>query len=400
MPELGPKPRVEMKPITAPLGEGDSSMLGGDVVASDLEVRFETFEQAQKAQKQLSDAFIEGAINGDLQVGGENADIKAYLDNVEMTVKDKEVIDDPERIAGLYLRTTEMLARNLKVALARSDDPSRTQARIEQAKHAKKAFITQLGDEAARTADEIVGWCRKESNRFPIGAVEYHGFRLDDIDVLDAESEGSPDVRPNFKIQRQLGGIFIMGYTDTRVREKMTGTDQVLDKRIYLNPDMEAAPGIFEQLLQAANDAGISLQLKMFQRTTEAAKVHRSKNQLKTGGIRGDGIVIYVSSKDSDKVLEMVLALARNNPDVFKGRDTSRIPQYVAEGIAVGDEPVQMEGTSLTTHREMILSYAAERTRESGKQGMEARELYRDLVRRTAIANGVNPENIAFNMDT
>jgi hypothetical protein len=86
------------------------------------------------------------------------------------------------------------------------------------------------------------------------------------MDVLDADGKGVPDVRANFKIQRQFGGVFVMAYSDSRVRQKMRGEEAELDKRIYLNPDMEAALEIFEQLLQTANAKGISLQLKIFQR--------------------------------------------------------------------------------------------------------------------------------------
>lgn len=401
MSELVPRPHEAAQSVAPQMQEqlvGDPSQLGGNVIASDLKVRFETFEQAQEAKKQLSDTFIDGAITGDLQVGSERVVIKGYLDNVERTAKDKEVIDDPERIAGLYLRTTGMLARNLKVAVARSSNPEQAQARREHVKQAKEAFLTHLGEEAPQAADEIVGWCKGETRKFPVGALEYRGFKVGDTDVLDAEGKGSPDVRPNFKIQRQFGGVFVMAYTDTRVHEKMAGTDDVLDKRIYLNPDMEATPELFEQLLQSANEAGISMQLKMFQRAPEAASAHKGKGMgREAGGLRGDGIVIYVDGKNADDVLGMAIALAKDNPDAFKGRNTSRIPQNVAEGIAVGDEPVQMKGTSLTSHREKIFSYAAEKTRASGKQGEEARTMFRDLVRRTAVANKVNPDNIAFN---
>jgi hypothetical protein len=293
-----------------------------------------------------------------------------------------------------------MLARNLKVkvAVARSNNPEQAQLRREQVKQAKERFLAQLGEESPQAAEEIVGWCKGDTSKFPVSALEYHGFKIDGADVLDAEGKGAADVRPNFKIQRQLGGEFVMAYTDSRVHEKMAGTDEVLDTRIYLNPDMEATPKLFEQLLQAANESGVSMQLKMFQRAPEAADAHKSKTKgSEAGGLRGDGIVVYVDGKNADKVLGMAIALAKDNPDAFKGRNTSRIPQKVAEGIAVGDEPIQMPGTSLTSHREKVFRYAAEKTRESGKQGEEARNMFRDLMRRTAIANGVNPDNIAFN---
>jgi len=114
--------------------------------------------------------------------------------------------------------------------------------------------------------------------------------------------------------------------------------------------------------------------------------------------LRGDGIVVYVDGKHANEVLEMTQDIADDNPDAFKGRKTSRIPQPVAEGVAVGDEPTQAPGKSLTSHRERIFSDAAEQTRKSGKQGEEARAMFRDLVRQNAIAEKVNPDNVAFNL--
>lgn len=415
MPEITPKSPESTQPLFATnLGESvalgtqdktgkdqvstDPSQFSGNLAVANLKIRYESFNQAQEAEKKLSDPFIDGALSRNLRVGGEKVNIKEYLDMVEATPRDIEVIDNPERIAGLYAATTEMLARNLTIRITRSTNPEKAQARIGEVKQAKEEFLTRLGEDAPKVATEIVGWCKGETRKFPVSAVEYRGFTIDGKDVLNAEGKGTPDVRPNFKIQRQFGGVFVMAYSDTRVHEKMSGQDEVLDKRIYLNPDMEATPLIFEQLLQSANETGISLQLKMFQRAPEAASTHMSKSKgQEVGGLRGDGIVVYVDGEHADDVLGIALALAKDNPGAFKDRKTSRIPQNVAEGIAVGDEPVQMPGTSLTSHRVQILAYAAEKTRESGKQGEEARALYRDLVRRTAVANGVNPDNIAFN---
>jgi len=363
-----------------------------------ISVRFETFGEAQTAKKRLSDTFIDGAIADDLRVGREKVGIKGYLDRVEVTPKDVEVIDDPERIAGLYLATTEMLARNLTLRIVPDSSPERAHARKQELKRTKAAFLSGLAEEAPQAAAGIVDWCKGLTKKFSVRAVEYHGFTVDGKDILDSEGEGLPDVRSNFKIQRQFAGQFLMAYSDKRVREKITDHDKTLDKRIYLNPSMEATPQLFEQILRAANEAGISLQLKMFQRAPEVATAHAYKRKgMEAGGLRGDGIVVYVDGEHADEALGIVLALVKDNPEAFKGRQTSRIPQKVAEGIAVGDEPVQMSGVSLTTHREMLFNYAADRTRSSGLRGEEARALFRDLVRRIAIANGVNPENIAFN---
>jgi hypothetical protein len=113
--------------------------------------------------------------------------------------------------------------------------------------------------------------------------------------------------------------------------------------------------------------------------------------------LRGDGIVIYTGEGQANDVLDMVLALAKGNPEAFMGRETSKIPQSVAEGIAVGDEPTGVKGKSLTSHRVDMFSYAANHVEKSGKIGEEARELFRNRLAAVAGANHTDPNNIAFN---
>lgn len=379
----------------------DPSLIAGSTIAShELKIRFNTFEEAQTAEKKFSDPFIDNVINENLQVGNERVGVKGYLDKVEATENDNAIIADPEDIAGLYLRTTDMLARNLKILTVRNPDPIKDADRKAVIKNAKDEFINKLHDESGQVADAVVDWCSDyRKNRFPVDAMEYKGLIIDGMDPLNAEGKSSDDFRSNFKIQRQLGGTFIMGYSDQRVIEKIYKQDQELGKRIYLNPDALAVPAIFEQVLVAANQAGLSIQLKMLQRAPEFAEAHvkRSKGQI-MDGFRGDGIVIYADEAQANDVLAMVLSIARDKPEAFRGRKTSKVPQNVTEGVAVGDEPTQMKGKSLTSHREMIVSYAAEYVRQSGKTGDAARDLFRRCLTATAKVNKIEPKNLAFNM--
>jgi hypothetical protein len=377
----------------------DPSLLAGSTLATpEIQVRFNTFEEAQTAEKRFSDSFIEGAIDDKLKVGSETVGIKGYLDKVEATPSDNETIANPDAIAALYLKTTDMLARNLKIMTVRNADPTKDAARKSVIKSAKEDFLAKLHDEAGTTADGIVDWSTGKSRYFPVKAMEYHGLEIDGKDPLNAESKHADDFRPNFKIQRQMGGAFIMAYSDNRVREKVQKQDQELGKRIYLNPEAFATPDVFEQVLTTANQAGLSIQLKMYQRAPEFAEAHFKRERGDTkDGFRGDGIVIYADEAQANDVLAMVLSIAKDKPEAFVGRKTSKIPQNVAEGIAVGDEPTQMKGTSLTSHRVKVLEYAASYVRQSGKTGEEAKDLYRRCLAATAKANKVNPRNIAFN---
>lgn len=373
---------------------------GEEQVNPGLKIFHETFGEAAKPRKQFSDSFIRVAIRDKLEVDGEETgSIKIFLDEIEPTAADLEVVDDPERIAALYEATTAMITRVLKVGVPPAGSSEETQAIRETVRKAKADYLSSLSEEIPQTTSEIIDWCSGTTRRFPKRAMGYYGFTINGKDILDAKGEGVPGVRPNIKIQRQEGGYFVMAYSDKRVREKLAGKAEDLEKRIYLNPDMEATPELFERLLQVASEAGISLQLKMYQRAPDAARAHRGRSKGEgTGGLRGDGIVIYTSSKDADDVLSMVLSLAQDNPEAFKGRKTSRTPQAIAEGIAIGDEPTHEQGGSLTSHRAGILEDVTRATRDSGLEGEEAAKYFRELFRRTAEERGVNPDNLAFNL--
>lgn len=367
-----------------------------------ITIKHRSFEEARQEPKQLSDAFIDGALGGKLRVGEQPAPfIKSYLDKVETDERDMSIIESPERIAGVYQATTDMLMRNLtvKIKYPKQYSTQQRQARRDEVARAKTDFLKKTQEESTQAASQVVEWCNHPKGKMPVPkfgtqAMEYHGFTVDGKDVLDAESEGVSGLRPNFKIQRQIGGIFIMAYSDKQVEQKIRGDEQTLDKRIYMNPDIEATPGLFESLLQTANEAGIPIQLKMLQRAHGLADNYKNNK----GNLRGDGIVVYADNEHADDVLGMVLGLAKDSPEAFRGRKTSRIPKMVAEGIAVGSEPVHTPDQSLTSHRADVLEEVTHQVEQSGKRGQEARDIFRSLFEREARANGIDPNNLAFNI--
>ena len=386
---MSEKPIRQTRPVTPPEIDQQISDASGRIVGNvagnrGLQIRFETYEQARQVKKPFSDAFIDNALN-------KYRSIKKYLDNVEATPSDQAILADSRRIARLYVKTTRMICDNFRIILRDSDVSPQHKTEVLQG--ALKDFKQKVSQQVPVASTAIVDWFNDvPDKKYPMAALEYRqGLVVDGVDLLDAGGNGLKGLRPNFKIQRQYGTTFIMAYTDRRVREKLAGSSRDYSRRIYLNPDMEATPEIFEQLLRAANRANISLQLKMLQRVTDGGLFQKPQ----TDGLRGDGIVMYVHSGDIDDVLGMTIAIAKTNPEAFRGRQTSRIPQNVAEGIAIGDEPLAA-GESLTSHRANILEYVAQKTRESGKKGAEARSYFRAMFSRVAIANQVDPNNLAF----
>lgn len=380
-----------------------------------LRIKYTSFEEAQQAEKKFSDGFVDSVLaehtTGAMmpfQIGSEKAGLKGYLDKVEATPDDEAIIDNPEAIAAVYLHTTEMVARNLKIKVKKGTDP----ARVQEIAGAKDAYIGGLKDEAVAAADKIVAWAAtgdQQNAPRPGEAFGLYGFKVGEgdeaVDALEWGGKTAPDFHSNIKMQRQGGGNFIFGYSDTRVTQRMDGQRDSLTQRIYLNPDITSSPQVFEKVLGAANQAGIALEIKMLQRSEElgAAHILKSRNPAEGDSLRGDGIVIYASSETANDVLALALAVAQDQPDAFIGRKTSRIPQAVAEGIAIGSEPLQVAGQdaeSLTSQRARILTSVGQKVAAAGKTGQEAREAFRRGVAYYAEREGVDPKNIAFNVQS
>lgn len=377
----------------------------------ELMIKHRTFEEAQQSQKKFSDQFIDNILaeeDGEVlafRVGSEKVGLKGYLDKVDATPDDKAVISNPESIAAAYLLTTEMISRNLKIKVAKTT-PNEIMREVSTS---KQNFLHALDTGAPEAANKIVDWVETKDPRQaprPGEAFGYYGFEVGKgsqmVDILEHSSRHDTEFHANIRIQRQGGGSFIFAYSDARIQERMERAKTSLDHRIYLNPTILETPGVFETLLQTANEAGIAIELKMLQRAEEvgAANIEKARDPSRGDALRGDGIVIYSPSESADDVLSMVLAIAQDSSSAFIGRKTSRIPQPVAEGIAVGCEPHRRPGSdaeSLTSHRKKILSIVGKKVADSGKKGDDAREAFRRGVAYYAEKEGIDVNNIAFN---
>ena len=367
-------------------------------------VAFETFEDCRRESAgAFSDEFIDRATTGQLAVGGERSFfVKTYLDNVEATQKDIEASVDSQRLVDLYKLTTKVVRRNLELVYATDSTGVVGEGERDQIRGCMGQWDSKIDSTAADVLAVSTGEKKMVSDE-TLNTMAYKNLlTINDQDLLNARGFGLDGVRPSIKVQSD-NGPFIMAYTKPRIYEKLNQQDQVLDRRIYLNPDLESAPLIFEKLLQAANKSGISAQIKMLQRAGEMMGLSRrvkSSPEQSAGGIRGDGIVAYVNNKDADELLGLALDIAREDDGAFVNRKTSRIPQSVADGVAIGDEPTQTPGHSLTSHRAEIISNVVGMAQESGLEGSEARRYFRFCLDHNLKINGVDPNNVAFNHES
>ena len=156
--------------------------------------------------------------------------------------------------------------------------------------------------------------------------------------------------------------------------------------------------------MHSLNEDDILAQGKMLDRSYELTKQIKKQRAVP---MRADAIVLVVGDRDADKVLDMALSIYRNNPAIFADRPTPKIPLRIAPGIAVGDESTKA-GFSLTSHREEIISQALALTRQrlgieltgnvTAERVNEALGIFRNTFIDIARANGVNPNNLAFNL--
>lgn len=367
-----------------------------------LDVRTSSFKEARAGiKKQFSDQFIDDALtsmDGNLRIG-DNTEyyIKNYMDQVLMTPKDVDIVRDPRRIAAVYGANSDMILRNFRVMYATNSTPERK----EQIVKSKNDYMHFLRGQIPLVERGIDSWCNGLSNDFPVDEIEYKGFDIDGRDILAADGKGLMDVESNFKIQRQLGGSFIMATSDAKIIEQKTSDKrEESTRRIYLNPDIETTPIVFEEILRMANDRGIKLKLKMSQRVGELATRHKKTENGGNivGTLRGDGIVIYCNDKYEDEVLEQVLIIVEHHAKSFRGRETSRTPAKITDGVSIGDEPSDVDGKeSLTSHRATIIERALGTVRNSGKQGVDARNMFRVEFAKLARIHNVSEDNFAFN---
>lgn len=260
--------------------------------------------------------------------------------------------------------------------------------------------------DSQKTRDMLRKYKSGDMKAFNSVVAEYHGLTINssegEIDVSGMGSKKIKGVHPNIRVQRELTNQFVHWETDQMLREVQEGTYPELKKRIYLNPKTSDSIEIFTELMKTINGKGLSAKGKVLDRSYE---LMRQMNFGEPEPIRADTIVLYLKDTDADNILETVLNKYIENPESFRDRSTPKIPTGIAPGIAVGDEPT-VEGSSLTSHRADVIETVAKKTKE--KLGMgetfdqskreSALSEFRQTFKEEAVANNVDPNNMAFNL--
>lgn len=383
---------------TSTLLEGQRSMdtiLATDVSAeSKIGIRYRTFDEARSAHRAgcnafTTDTFIDYAVNDKGPFSKYKFGMaKLWYDNMPLDASDNEIIHDPSKVQDYYTSTSQMVERMFKFLVVASGPDDARNAAIAEKAH----FKTRIASMRTEVSEKINAWFTGVGNSYGMSAGFSHGL------PLQGSKGGREGYRPNLFAQDQGTAYFIMAYTRQRVAEKVVGAESELTKRIYLNPKIVDTPEVFEKIYNTLSQNGMTAQMKMYERTNDLLSAEKSLQKGFKEDFRGDGIVVYVKDDEADAALADILAIAEEHPDAFVGRKLSRMPQKIAEGIGVGEEPAGVNGKeSLTSHRANFLNRVVASVRNSGKTGTAANAFYRSEFSRIAHEMSIDPDNLAFN---
>jgi len=369
------------------------------------EIRARTFQEAKALPKGFSDTTILGLINNDL-VGVDGKPVyffKSYLDEVKPDAEDQALSKSPEGLAQFHSAVVDMIAANLRVATGNMSEEEK-----KYVSEYKRRYVQRLQKDSVSWADLIKEYSNGESKGLDPKLGEYWGFKIGskegNVDISSHDVPAKSNIRPNIRIQREIGNQFVHWETDKQILTKVGDGKVDLSKRIYLNPKSEAAVEVFTSVMTYMNEVGISAQGKILDRSYELVQ-QMKKEEAKP--VRADEIVLYLQESDADTVLQQVLTMYENNPDLFTGRKTPKIPVQIAPGIAVGDEPLET-GVSLTSHRASVITEAIMETRKrlglqlgkkitSGQESL-ATTTFQTVFPEVAKKNATDPNNFAFNL--
>ena len=174
------------------------------------------------------------------------------------------------------------------------------------------------------------------------------------------------------------------------LREVGTNSDKYPTARIYLNPRLQDGLKIYKEIFAEANRMKLRFQAKIIDpsayRDDLVEKTAAHKRELTNSGhleSRRNPILFYGFEESKDELLRIIEKVYEKYQDSFAGRETETIPLPIAPGLAIGENPVGMDGKeSLTSHRDGLIEMARRDPAE---------------FRRIARSHNINPDNIAFN---
>ncbi|MEO0131073.1 MAG: T3SS effector HopA1 family protein [candidate division WOR-3 bacterium] len=163
--------------------------------------------------------------------------------------------------------------------------------------------------------------------------------------------------------------------------------------RIYLNIIPEKIPELFEKIAENTQKEGLNIEIKTTKNYSDASE-------------RIDKLIIYFSEKDSEKILEIIDKIYKENNIYF----IQEIPKFTAQlktgegermnGVSFGEEPI-FWGESFGTIRAKILGEIIYiNVKKTGdyllNQNFDLKSDFVEMCKKYSI----DPNNPAFNSDS
>jgi hypothetical protein len=361
-----------------------------------------TFADFEATSKGFSDGFIENALNETLESapGDKALFVKAYMDKIPADASDLAFAGDEAAVQKFRTGLADFIGSNLKIWVG-SDAQQSTRETI---RTVKDAYVAKLESDKPLVADWVHGWRAGTRPKMPQSAFGFHGLNvLAGGKVVDLTDSKLPNAQANIFIQRSIGGQYVRWSSSNYLKARATHQSVELTRRIYLNPTIASSVDIFQQVVTAADQRGLTVKGKILDRTADFMKTEAPKS------LRGDGIVLAATEGDANALMEIVAEVQKANYETaFKGRKVSRIPLKVGDGVAVGDEPHNGSEESLSSGRSTAIEHVLQTIRD--RLGIVRGERIKDdITRQRAIkafrtvwpsaakAAGINPDNMAFN---
>jgi len=365
----------------------------------------------------FGDATIESLVVGGLSgvggVGQEGA-IQWWSTMTRPNTQEISIMGNPAAIGDLHARTARMIERNSGLYVDYAKIGPTARAHLATVSQAQRAALRV--DDGSKLVQTLLRQ-RRTGKRSPVPTSEgfqyahYAAVQSTRGPVYLSERTGSnplDGVRPIITYQEGASDTFIHWSTTPALEQQTkTGKRPPYVRRIYLNPQMQAQPEVFEEIMTALNAAGLTVAGKMLDRAGElaVASAHNPSRGTEPD-VRTDGIILGLLANEADTALGIVASVHRKHLVSFSGRPVPKISQQVAEGVSVGDQSPERE-RSPTQHRASAMAAASVMTRAAlgvqpgqrltGDQRTRLRSVFETAWSGVAARVRINPHNPAWN---
>lgn len=347
------------------------------------------FDRAREAEGvQLSEPLIQKMLDGDTGFSS----VKGYLDSVPADESDREYMTSPEQHKNYRSDLTGFISSHLRLVVA-----SNTSSEVrDYLKAVKNAYLNKIAADDA-TVNEIIDYAagttreRASTPNRRRSAISYAGLAVNTkngtVDLI--HGAGLADVSANLHFMDQVWLHWIRWRSDAYMLEKRAGKKPSTDHRVYVNPRIADQPRIFGAIADEITVAGLPVQGKIAD--------HSLDKIAEEDTTRADSLVFYASEEHAEALLKCVHSVYAREQEAFKGRKTVKVGRRVGEGVAIGDDPNDGSGKSLTAHRAQAIEDALNATHAESHLPEDRVRRFQRHLGRIADERGFVANNLSFN---